>query len=134
RFVVLVSAFAGGVGPEAERVLKTAVARNLPGLLADVPLAGHIRAIALCAEQLGNRGVVVGAERRERGSGVGRGLLRVEPGHDRDPRRAASRRDVEVSKPYALGRETIDARRARFASVRPEVRVTHVVEKDDQDV
>ena len=62
------------------------------------------------------------------------GLMRIEAGHQRRPRRTAAGRVVELREPHAMLRQGIDVRRGNFAAIAAEVRPTHVVDENDDDI
>ena len=62
------------------------------------------------------------------------GLMRIEPGDQRRPRRAAAGTVVELREPHAARRQRVEVRRRNLAAVAADVREAHVVDQHDDDV
>ena len=63
------------------------------------------------------------------------GLVRIQPREQRRPRRAASRRVVELREPQPAVRKCIDMRRGNvLTAVNADIAIAHVIADDDQNV
>ena len=61
-------------------------------------------------------------------------LMRIKPGHQRRSCRTALSTVVEPREPHAIRRQCIKRRRSDLPAITAEVRVTHIVDHDEQDV
>jgi len=111
-------------------------------LLAEVPLADDRGVVAGGAENLGERHApvvepTVRSERLGQSAAVEMphaGLVRVEPGEQGGPRRAAAGRVGEVREPQASRRQGVDVGRGDLAAVAAEVAEADVVDEDHDHV
>jgi len=110
------------------------------GLFRDVPLAGHVGRVARALEGLGDGDAAavevaaVSVEPAVVHHMPDAGLVRVEPAHEARASRAAAGGVVEVREPQPVGGQTVEARRVDLTAVAPDVRVTHVIRHDQDDV
>ena len=121
--------------------------------IADVPLAGHVGAVAGRAEHLGQRGhrrahpAAVGdghfhAFGELRGTRAGAleghvteaGLMRMESGDERGATGAAAGVVVELGEAHAVGRQAVEDGSFDGPTVAAEVGPAHVVDQDDDHV
>ncbi len=106
----------------------------------DVPLAAHVRLVAVALERLRDgdaalvqvAGVALGT--RVVGEDADAGLVRVQAGQHRRPRRAAARGVVELREAQPVGGEAVEVRRLDLAAVAADVGVAHVVVEDQHDI
>ena len=108
--------------------------------LGDMPLAGHVAAIARRAQHLGNGHATVVQVTTIAGVTTvvhhvaDSGLVRVQPRHQAGPCRATAARVVELRETQSIGSQLVQSRRGDLASVTPDVRVPHVIGHDQDDV
>ena len=107
----------------------------------DMPLAGHVGAVAVGPQHLGDRAraprdlpAVAGEPAVEVGETTDPHAVVVAARQQRGPGRRAHRGGVEARVTQAAGGEPVDGGRRRVAAVAAEVGEAHVVEEDQQDV
>ena len=133
-----------------EPVETVEAARERPffrAVVAEVPLAGEVAAVAGGSEHLRERDSVAAqdfavTERRGGrsllagifGERAHAGLMRIEAGEEGGPRGRAARGVVKLREAQAALREGVEVRRRNFGAVGAEVGEAHVVGEDDDDV
>ena len=115
--------------------------RRLVDARREVPLADHVRAVAVLEQHLGEHPVlerhdpvvagVAGGELGDAGHAV---AVVVAAGDDAGAARRAERRRVHVVEAQAVRRERVEVRRRDRAAVAAEVTEPGVVEDDEEDV
>ena len=116
---------------QRERSVESARGRAVLGDNAKVPFAGHEGLVTCRAEPLGKAGNIVPHGIVERlNSGFEGGGAR----HQQGPGMRASGSGVKVGEAQALHRERIQIRRRDFAAEEPDVGITEIVGKNQQDV
>ena len=107
---------------------------------AHVPFAGHQRPVIREAEHLGDRrGVftevsLIGSGAQVRGHVTHAGLVRIEPGQERRPGWTAPRAVVHRREHESVARQGIEMRGLDFGSHDAEIRESHVVDQNENDV
>ena len=105
-----------------------------------MPLAGHERTVSARTQRLGNGDTVVtqvalvGPEPAIVDHVPHAGLVRVEAGQQRGPRRTAPGTIVGLGKADAACRQAIQVRRRDLGAIASQVRVAHVVGQDEHNV
>ena len=135
---------AAGADDRAVELVEAALQRPGVGRLhearCDVPLAAHVGAVAVALQRLRDRGAAmvevagVAFGPRVVREDAHAGLVRMESREHRCPRRAASRRVVELREAQAVRRQAVEVGRLDLAAVAADVREAHVVVEDQHDV
>ena len=111
-----------------------------PEVSADMPLAGHQRAVAVGFQHFGDRRrilakiALVGRGAEVRAHVADASAVRIQAGQQRSARGAAAGRVVHGGQQRAVAGDAVDVRRANLSAHDAEVAETEVVGQDDDDV
>ena len=135
---------AAGSNDGAEEMVEAALqrpgVRRLREVARDVPLAAEVGRVFVLLQHLGDGDAalvqVAGIAFRSVavGENADAGLVRMQSGQQRCARRAAAGGVIELRIAQAVGREAVEVRSFDLAAVTADIRKSHVVVEDDQDV
>ena len=128
------------VKPALKRPVELLVFAVRPRLFGHVPFPGGVRAIPGRSHGFADRqampvqpGRIAGKPPIPKHVPDPR-LMRIQPGQQRTPRRAASARIVKLRKTNAALCQPVEVRRVDFAPVATDIGVAHVVRHDEDDI
>ena len=135
---------ATGADDRTKEMVETALHRPCVGRLGqiagDMPLAAQIGRVLLLLQHFGNGDTVLVeiAGVAFRAIAVGKnsnaGLMRMQPSQQRGSRRAAARRVVELRIAQPIRSQTVEIGGFDLATVTADVRKSHIIVQDDQDI